>query len=1060
MTVFPTGSSMVGGLEKKLRNVGIGVASGLFLANTALADTLTINYVCDDNSPSNVTDVVLYVDEIGDAKTMPIPIYFDYDSVCDGEHCEMEVMHESSTSYSVFGRWVTPTRESPDSNTVHTSVGAIDNAEEDNPVVTVDDYPSEAEGKLTLTGHVSDASHFALKVWNVNEGPLEYSPVIKTTTGDWSKEITLNEGEPTYVQIYAEDYWGNQTWKTAVINDTFEDNPPQVTIDDYPLQAEGNMTVSGHVQDESDSILKVWKSVEGDYGNQPVHNHGDGDFSKDIELNIGEPTYVQVCAEDVWGNKNWKSLPVNEVPDYISPSTTDGWALSGDASRVSPEMIDGRDYVRLEYDGSVSHTTEATFSHTMETMSFSDISQQPGAIDIQMRNPGEEKTLEVILSDGSGNELPYRFNLPAERHSRTVIDLQFPYDDADYSDFDFSNIDDEVQISVKDTGESVDSVALASLELREKGRTLSGNFSSVGVNAFVAKNYTNVHADKDLVEIVKTPIPGLVAGWTFDDPDNVLKGLTDIDGIRNTAEVVETENGYGLKFDGDDYFEVPVIWDGDQDPLTYIVKLKLNSLTSRHAIFGEFDPETGHTRNYFCLYDREGGSLAFDQWKPSGLGALVPANLESDFGRYVNIAILKGHNRIIAYKDGSKIGEKELYEKYSGTVPKSAMIGGRDYYDGLLDGLNATIEQILIYENLSEREIKEITSREIPLKIKSSLKAEYDFSSNNPDFSSIILNTGNHEFDGERFGIDLDSGEYVAVPMPFERGKDNLTYTVTLRLDGLNARKSIFGEFNSKSGHTRNYFCLYDHEGGSLAFDQWRPSGLGALIPAGLKNHLGEWITLTLTKKGTNVFGYKNSKQAGYTICTEEYSGNTPTSAFIGARDFDDGILDGLDAAVSSFKAYSSSLTKKQVTMNHRDEMSKHLNLANISDLIIDTINVHEEFHSEFNVPIEYDLSLASKYIIDLSFYLDSKQLDSFDSNEVGLEMILRCQSGSMTYHISNSQLQKGFNMFSIDLFSPFNYDGQFDIQNDTILGMKMKLSNESSYRHYKKVEHLYLEIR
>lgn len=186
-----------------------------------------------------------------------------------------------------------------------------------------------------------------------------------------------------------------------------------------------------------------------------------------------------------------------------------------------------------------------------------------------------------------------------------------------------------------------------------------------------------------------------------------------------------TEDRFGnresaLLFDGvDDRVIVPIIFSGDQDPISITAWVRPDAPNKNHSIYGEFygDPGRGDTRNYFLLgTNTDGGTLNFDQYFPAGGEATVDIGWRQATGQWINVAMVKNQNLVTFYVNGIARGTVSHYETYSGYSPKVAAIGSRRIFGNWttynsLYSFQGAIDDVRIYSNaLSDVEVQQIAS--------------------------------------------------------------------------------------------------------------------------------------------------------------------------------------------------------------------------------------------------------------------------------------------------------------------------------------------------------------
>ncbi|MHA2252282.1 MAG: LamG domain-containing protein [Candidatus Kariarchaeaceae archaeon] len=150
-----------------------------------------------------------------------------------------------------------------------------------------------------------------------------------------------------------------------------------------------------------------------------------------------------------------------------------------------------------------------------------------------------------------------------------------------------------------------------------------------------------------------------------------------------------------LKVVAPNYVETPIIFNNDQDPLTFMGWVKLDELNNSPTLYGEFT-NNGFTRNH--IYILPDGALGYDQHTPTD-GSSVSDPALVDIGQWTHIAIVKINNSITFYKNGLQYGDSvPHYETYSGASPTTAGIGAKYFGNNWCNNnLNGSINDFRFY---------------------------------------------------------------------------------------------------------------------------------------------------------------------------------------------------------------------------------------------------------------------------------------------------------------------------------------------------------------------------
>jgi len=288
---------------------------------------------------------------------------------------------------------------------------------------------------------------------------------------------------------------------------------------------------------------------------------------------------------------------------------------------------------------------------------------------------------------------------------------------------------------------------------------------------------------------------GLVAYYPFSGnaKDSTVNGY---DGTVNGP--ILTVDRFGIvdsayDFDGvDDYIQVPVLFTGDQDPLTYSVWIKLIwKESSNMNIYGEINGN--FVRNHFSigLPAGEAGYLSFEQFYPSGENVQYDYNLKDQENQWVHLIVKKENDLVGFYVNGQLIAELNHTETYSSGAPTIAAIGNRQYnsswsYSGSAYVFKGVIDDIRIYNRaLSEAEIT----------------ALYQENGWDGTIAPILNNLNISAFDSTTITIDQPTFDTVGNPTPTTMAYVGLDGTISVDGGGV-VTNSMASQDVSSGGYT------------------------------------------------------------------------------------------------------------------------------------------------------------------------------------------------------------------------------------------------------------------
>ena len=145
---------------------------------------------------------------------------------------------------------------------------------------------------------------------------------------------------------------------------------------------------------------------------------------------------------------------------------------------------------------------------------------------------------------------------------------------------------------------------------------------------------------------------GLVAYYPFngnanDESGNGYDGDTTGHAPTLTTDRFGNENS-AFHFDGiNDYIEIPVLFDGDQDPISFIAWAMVPTAGSQNGTM--FCETNGYDqRNQFKLHGNSGfSSLTFDQYRPAGGGVTDLSIIDStEFMEWHQVGIVKNQDTV------------------------------------------------------------------------------------------------------------------------------------------------------------------------------------------------------------------------------------------------------------------------------------------------------------------------------------------------------------------------------------------------------------------------------
>jgi hypothetical protein len=238
------------------------------------------------------------------------------------------------------------------------------------PNLVIKNCPETSATKnITISGSVSDPNDSNPKVY-INDDMVSLS-----WSNSWSKEVTLKEGQNTFV-IKATNRQGKTTTITKTI--TFNSEAPNLIIKNCPeTSATKNVTISGSVSDTNDKNPKV-------YINDDMLSLSWGTWSKEVTLKEGKNTFVIKAT-----NNQGKTTAITKTitfasaaPDIVisscpETSATKNVTISGsvsDTNDKSPKVYINDDMLSLNWSNSWSK--EVTLKEGQNTFVIKAINNQ------------------------------------------------------------------------------------------------------------------------------------------------------------------------------------------------------------------------------------------------------------------------------------------------------------------------------------------------------------------------------------------------------------------------------------------------------------------------------------------------------------------------------------------------------------------------------------------------------------------------------------------------------------------------------------------------------------
>lgn len=225
---------------------------------------------------------------------------------------------------------------------------------------------------------------------------------------------------------------------------------------------------------------------------------------------------------------------------------------------------------------------------------------------------------------------------------------------------------------------------------------------------------------------------GLVAYYPFngnadDESGNEHHGTAIGNATLTTDGFGNADSAYFLNGKGS-YIELPLIFEEEKDPLTISSWVNYSSLTTISCIYGEFNDQTGY-RNYFFVFPSNligsgKGCLVFDHYPPSGGGAWVDVDMDSEVGQWVHLVMVKNNSVVYFYKNGQSVGSAPHTETWydNNQNPNKSRLGEADSPEANR-ATHGKIDDVRIYDRaLSDEEIAALYAEgsgiEVPLDIK------------------------------------------------------------------------------------------------------------------------------------------------------------------------------------------------------------------------------------------------------------------------------------------------------------------------------------------------------
>ena len=165
--------------------------------------------------------------------------------------------------------------------------------------MTITSCPTNTDkATVTIKGTVSDVNDYKGNINVTVNGSNAYN-----SYGDWSKDVTLSEGENTFT-IVATNSLGKTTTETRIIN--FGVGAPKLTITSCPTSTDKEtVTIKGTVSDVNDYKGNISVTVN---GSNAYNSYGD--WSKDVTLSEGENTFI-IAATNSLGKTTTETRIIN-----------------------------------------------------------------------------------------------------------------------------------------------------------------------------------------------------------------------------------------------------------------------------------------------------------------------------------------------------------------------------------------------------------------------------------------------------------------------------------------------------------------------------------------------------------------------------------------------------------------------------------------------------------------------------------------------------------------------------------------------------------------------------
>ncbi len=148
---------------------------------------------------------------------------------------------------------------------------------------------------------------------------------------------------------------------------------------------------------------------------------------------------------------------------------------------------------------------------------------------------------------------------------------------------------------------------------------------------------------------------------------------------------------------------------------------------------------------------------------------------------------------------------------------------------------------------------------------------------------------------------------------------NDATYTIEawVKPNVASASGGLYGEFYPTNSYYRNYLLL---SGGKVAIDHYLPSG--NFKTANTVLAANTWYHIAYVRNGNTQTIYVNGVSDFTDNAAETYSGNAPTTTYIGCRDVSSGFSEHLNATIDEFRFWDTVRTQAQIQASMNSELT------------------------------------------------------------------------------------------------------------------------------------------